>query len=185
MKIYIKNSVSETKPIPEKYVIDVCYEIVSYPGFVSADTEIRSVNLQNGTADEQALADYDAFIDNIYACLINRFEIVEIEESPRSKTSWYFWIYAKDSDGNIATKFLVRLRVSDHEYSEGHSKKAEHNYVERKAQEFKRPASKKRQDWKIKNIVINNDKYYSYEEAEDAIYEKMDKLSRELNNKEN
>lgn len=150
---------------------------------MASDSEINPSYLQDGTIDEQALADYDAFLDNIYACLSNRFDIVEIEESPKSVTSWYFWIYGKDADGNIATKLLVRLRISDHEYSKRHNRRAEHDYVKDKAQEFKRPASKREQDWKIINIVINGTKYSSYEEAEDAIYEKMDRLSNELNNK--
>lgn len=181
MKIYIRSS--EIKNSPEEYVIDVVYEVPTSFGEVSADTEIKPVYLTDGTVDEQALADYDAFIDNIYACLSNRFELVEVEESPRSKTSWYFWIYGKDADGNIATKFIVRMRISDHEYPERHNKKAERAFVKEKAQEFKRPKNKRYQEWKIKNITINGEMYSSYEEAEDAIYEKMDRLSRELNSK--
>lgn len=183
MKVYIRSSDDGRKSMTEEYIIDVFYEIPFDLNSVSADSEIKPIYLSDGTIDEQALADYDAFVDNIYACLYNRFEIVEVEESPRSKSSWYFWLYGKDAEGNVATKFLVRLRISDHEYSERHSKKAERKYVGSKAQELKQPASKSSQDWKIRNITINGDKYSSYEEAEDAIYEKMDRLSAELNNK--
>lgn len=181
MKIYVKGS--ENHMVSEDYIIDVIYEVSFDKSILASYSEIKPVYLQDGTIDEQALADYNAFIDNIYACLSNRFDIVDIEESLRSKTSWYFWLYGKDANGNVATKFLVRLRISDHEYSEYHNKKSEHNYVRGKAQELKRPLSKREQDWKIKNIIINGRKYNSYEEAEDAIYEEMDRLSKELNNK--
>lgn len=173
---------SEIRNFPEEYVIDVCYEVVAYPDSVSADTEIKPIYLQDGTVDEQALADYDAFIDNIYASLVDIFDVADIEESPKSKTSWYFWIYGKSVDGDVTTKIIVRLRVSDHDYSERHSKKAEHIYVDKKAQELKRPSSKQHQRWKIRNITINEETYSSYEEAEDAIYEELEKLNNKLNN---
>ena len=181
MKIYVRGS--ESKNLPEEYVIDVIYNVPFDKSILASNSEINPIYLHDGTIDEQALADYDAFIDNIYACLSNRFEVVEIEESPRSVTSWYFWMYGKDADGNVATKILVRLRISDHEYAERHNRKAEHDYVKNRAQELKRPSSKREQDWKIKNIIINGEKYSTYEEAEDAIYDKMDRLSKELKNK--
>ena len=183
MKMYIKNFVSETKHIHEKYVIDVCYEIVPYPGYVSVDTEIMPINLQNGM--EQTLADYNAFIDNIQTRLINRFEIVEIEEIPRSKTSWYFYLYAKNLNDNISTKFLIRLHLLDREYSKRHNARKERGFVERKAQEYKRPKEKLYQEWKIKQIIVNNKKYFSYDDAEDAIYDELEEYSKKIFNKGN
>lgn len=181
MKIYIRSS--EIKSLPEEYVIDVNYEVPFDESVVASSSEIKPVNLPDGSYDEQALADYDAFIDNIYASLCHRFEVVDVEESPMSKTSWYFWIYGKDANGNIATKFLVRLRISDHRYSERHSGKAERTYVDKKAQEYKQPASKKYQKWKLKNIIVNGQEYSTYWDAENAIDDEMEKLSNELNNK--
>lgn len=179
MKVYIKSDSSG----PNEYIVDVLYTVpFDTSVFASKESDIKPVQLPDGTIDEQALADYNCFIDNIYSCLSYYFDIAEIEESPKSQTSWYFWLYGKNKDGDIATKFLVRLRVSDHEYSEHHIKHSENQYVDYKAQELKRPQNKKVQKWKLREIIINGEHYSSYFEAEDEVEAEMEKLSDYLNN---
>ena len=179
MKLYVRSSEDRIKS--EDYIIDVVYEVSLDDEILASYSEIKPVYLKDGAIDEQALADYNAFIDTIYGCLCSRFDVVDIEESPKSKTSWYFWLYGKDEDGNVATKFIVRLRISDHEYAKHHNSRAEQKYVDNKAQDLKRAAMKKHQNWILKNIVVNGRNYFDYEDAEFDIFEKMDRLSDKLN----
>lgn len=41
------------------------------------------------------------------------------------------------------------------------------------------------QEWKIKQIIVNNKKYFSYDAAEDAIYDELEEYSKKMFNKRN
>lgn len=158
--------------------IDVCYDVPDASILAEIVGGITPVMWDNKKIDEQALADYDAFVSNVYEILYTFFDIVNIEKSNRSETSWYFWLYAKNKDDKVATKVLIRLRLSDHELPDTHDEQAENEYIGREAEKYKRPKDKLRQRWKLKNIVVNNDTYSSYDDAEDAIDEYLEELSR-------
>lgn len=182
MKKYIRSSAELN--LSKENVIDVIYNVpFDVKVFGSIPSDITPVTQLDGRIDEQALADYDAFVSNVYAALCAFFDVVDIEQSDRSETSWYFYIYAKNHDGDTATKFTIRLRLSDHEYSSRHDVGKEKIFVEKKVQEYKRPKEKAYQLWKIKQIVVNNKKYSSYDDAEDAIYDELERLSKNLFNK--
>lgn len=183
MKRYIRSTTNIF--ISEKNIIDVVYDVpFDTKVYGAIPSEITPVTDPDGKIDEQALADYDAFVTNIYAMLCKHFEIVEIEQSDRSKTSWYFYLFAKNRD-DVATKFLIRLRLSDHEYPDYHDCSKEKRFVEQKAQEYKMPKEKAYQEWKIKHIIVNNKKYYSYDDAEDMIYDELERYSKQMYNKGN
>ncbi|MCM1226177.1 MAG: hypothetical protein NC320_01970 [Clostridium sp.] len=184
MKIYIRSS-EQMGELANEYVVDVYYDVPDESVWSVISAGITPVAWGDNRVDEQALADYDAFVDNVYAALCAFFDVVDIEESNRSDTSWYFWLYAKNNDGDVATKFIIRLRLSDHEYPARHRVQDEKAYVEKKAQTYKRPAEKKFQEWKIKNITVNGKKYSSYDEAEDAIYDELEAYSKKMYNKGN
>ncbi len=186
MKIYIRSSELAINNLADKYIIDVCYEVDFDMGvYASEKSKIHPVKLPNGERDLQALADYNSFVTNVYGIISEYFDIVEIEESTKSDTSWYFWIYAKNENGEIATKFLIRLRLSDHEYTQRHSTELEKAFVDKKAQELKRPREKKLQKWRIREIIVNDETYHSYDEAEDAIDEELEAYSKKMYNKGN
>lgn len=168
------------------YHIEVFYDVDFDMSIYSAtESKIKPVKLKNGDIDQQALADYDSFADNIYAALCEYFEIVDIDFSDKSDTSRYFYLYAKDKSGSIATKFIIRLRLSDHEYTERHNVDLEKKYVEKRAQELKQPKTKKYQKWKIKKIVVNSSTYPDYDTAEDAICEELEEYSKRMFRKGN
>lgn len=180
--MYIKASVN--LKIFRNNVIDVTYNVpFDTKIFGSIPSEITPVMRLDDRIDEQALADYDSFVTNIYAMLSALFDVVDIEQSNKSETSWYFYLYAKNKNDGISTKFLIRLRLSDHEYSKRHNARKEREFVERKAQEYKRPKEKLYQEWKIKQIIVNNKKYFSYDDAEDAIYDELEEYSKKIFNK--
>lgn len=183
MKVYSSKSASNTLSFPKIYEIDVLYDVPFDVSVFAAESEINPVYLPDGTIDEQALADYNDFVDNLYTCLCSCFDVADIEEGTRSKTSWYFYLYGKNKEGKVATKFLVRLRVSDHEYSERHVKHSENHYVDYQAQDLKRPQTKKVQKRKLYSVIVNHETYGSYDDALDDMYDKMELLSDQLNNK--
>lgn len=186
MKIYIRSSGTVENNLTGEYIIDVCYEVdFDMSIYASEESKIHPIKLPKGERDLQALADYNSFVTNVYGIISEYFDVVEIEESSKSDTSWYFWIYAKNDDDIIATKFLIRLRLSDHDYTQRHSAELEKAFVSKKAQEFKRPLEKKLQKWRIKEIVVNNETYHSYDEAEDAIDEELEEYSKKMFNKGN
>jgi hypothetical protein len=92
-------------------------------------------------------------------------------------------MYAKNKEGKIATKFLIRLRLYDHDYSERHNVKLEKEFVKKKVQEYKRPKEKKLQKWVLKQIIINGDYYHDYYEAYDAIEQELEEYSKKMFNK--
>ena len=185
MKIYIRNSEQYMKEIPNEYIIDVFYDVPDESVWSVISAGITPIAWEDDRVDEQALADYNDFVDNIYAALCAFFDVVDIEESNKSDTSWYFWLYAKNKDGDVATKFIIRLRLSDHDYLVRHRERDEKTYVEKKAQTYKRPAEKKFQQWQIKSIVVNNEKYQDYDDAVDAIYNELESYSKKMYNNGN
>lgn len=185
MKIYIKNSEQVIGGIPNEYIVDVYYNVPDESVWSVISAGITPIAWKDDRVDEQALVDYNDFVDNIYAALCAFFDIVDIEESNRSDTSWYFGLYAKNKEGDVATKFIIRLRLSDHDYPARHRERDEKAYVERQAQTYKRPSDKKFQQWQIKGIVVNNEKYQDYDEALDAIYDELETYSKKMYNKGN
>lgn len=177
MKIYTK---SNTYDIEVLYDVDFDMSI-----YASDDSSIKPVKLSNDDIDGQALADYDAFADNIYGILSEYFEIVDVDFSDKSDTSRYFYMYAKNVDGDVVTKYIIRLRLSDHDYVERHNPTLEKQYVDKRVQDYKRPQNKKWQKWKLKSIVVNGKYFSSYDEAEDVIEAEMELYSKQIYNKGN
>lgn len=186
MKRYIRSAkYTSDQNVPE-YNIEVYYS-VDFDLTIAASTNssIKPVRLPNGKIDQQALADYDAFADNVYEILCYYFDVVDVDFSDKSDTSRYFYMYARDENGELATKFIIRLRLSDHNYENRHNTQAEHRYVNQRVQTLKQPNSKKIQRWKLENIVVNQESFLSYFDAEDAIESKMQLLQKNLLNKNN
>lgn len=173
-------------------IIDVLVWIDAYGDIphlrIAAGTtkDILPTMLPDGTIDQQALANFKAFIDNIFAVLYEYYDIVDIDFSNKSDTSHYFWVYGKKSDGTIGTKVVCRLRISDHEYSEWHDEAAEKKYVNDRAQsdDIKRPKEKTTyQQWRIKSIVVDGNKYTDYDDAIDKIEEELEEYAKRISNK--
>lgn len=181
MKRYIKSTKYENNGNIQEYNIEVCYSVeLDLDIAASTYSSIKPVRLPNGETDQQALADYNAFADNVYEILCYYFDIVDINFSDSSDTSRYFYMYAKDKDGNLATKFIIRLRLSDHDYGPEHDTKKEHEHITKRSQELKKPSSKKTQRWKFRNIIVNDKTCFSYIDAEDEIESRMESLQKHL-----
>ena len=86
-------------------------------------------------------------------------------------------------DGTLATKFIIRFRLSDHRYSDSHDEKAEKKFVDEKAQDYKKPADKIHQKWKLKGIIVNGDEFDSYWDAEEHIEDMLKDIYHRLTGK--
>lgn len=123
----------------------------------------------------QAFNDWESFILNIEGLFeYYDYEIVKESFSKVSKTSHYFYFYAKDKDGMIKVKFMYSLRVSEHDNEYANAVlKADTEIV---AQLNKKSKASK-QKWKIKDIVVNDSKFSDYDEAYDYIDEYLERCS--------
>ena len=180
MKIYIRTAEQRTAFLRSENVIDVYYSVPDESVWSIISAGITPVAWGDGRVDEQALADYNDFVDNVYATLCAFFDAVDVEKSIKSDTSWCFGLCAKNKDGDIAARYIIRLRISDHDHPTRHREQDEKKYVEKQAQSYKKPADKKFQNWRIKSIIVNNEKFQSYDEVLDAIYEELESYSKRM-----
>lgn len=181
MKRYVRSSDYIPEDDPLEFDIEIVLELDQPYWYDKVVSTIKPVKDSDGNIDEQALADYNDFITNLFGVLDSYFEVVDFTQSPKdAKTSWYFWLFAKRADGTVATKVICRLRISDHEYEDYHDPKKEHEYVEQESQKYKTPKDKPFQKWKVKSIIVNGDFYDSYDDALDSIDTQLEEYSRKL-----
>lgn len=175
--------------------VDVYFDV--YQIVDIAATKIKPVLKPDGSMDEEAWSLYDEFITNIYGLINSRFEEISFEPSPYSNTSWYLWFYVKNKDGSANGSKIFRIRISDHgnhyalqndssdkgKLELAKIKEKEREYVQKYANEHKRPADKVGdQKYIMKHILINNSKFTDYDDAYlyvdkllDSIYKKFSK----------
>ena len=115
--------------------------------------------------NEQAYADYVNFLETIEEIFdLYDFNITFAPTS--SKTSRYIWTTRNDEILADNVPCFIRLRVSDHvqSFSERGDKLAGQKDKDF-AEKIKRPASKSKQRYKLKELIVNKDSYSTYEEA--------------------
>ena len=194
MKKLVYSSKQYTPAITEINV-DVYFDVYEIADIAAA--EIKPVLNPDGSMDQEAWLLYDEFITNVYGLINSRFEEISFEPSPYSNTSWYLWFYVKNKDGSTNGSRIFRIRISDHEnhyaLQNDSSDKAklelvkikekEREYVQKYANEHKRPVDKVGdQKYIMKQILVNNSKFIDYDDAYlyvdkllDSIYKKFSK----------
>lgn len=137
---------------------------------------IRRIKRDDGTIDEQALQDFEDFIVEVENLLLYYdFDLVEDHRSNYSKISRYYYFYPRKKDTNkINEKYLIFFRISDHELITDKDTKAYYNRI---AQKYSRQESNKIQRYKIRSIIVNEDRYYNYDDALDAVERIIENLS--------
>lgn len=128
----------------------------------------------------QALEDYDAFVENIEDLLIDVYGLELTYFNDSDDNSRYYNFLAKDSSGNIKFRFRLRLRISNH--SSHRTKEQIHNKKEElDSPELKRLLTedqiRKLQPY-FKSIIVNDERYSSYEEAYLDINDKIENWVR-------
>lgn len=136
---------------------------------------IKPLVLPDGTIDQLALDEYEDFIVNLLG-VFDRcdFEVIEERESPFS-FSHYFDLVKSDDITNKDYKYILYIRVSDHELEKGRLSVQREWYADH-AETQKQPATKSKQKWKLKRLTVNKDTYFSYDEALDDIEHRLESM---------
>lgn len=137
------------------------------------EAAINPIVRDDGSIDESALSEYQEFLINVFSILDeNEFEVIEDHESDRSSTSHYMSAYKKDALSGESIKCIIFIRISDHDLAR-RSEDSRKSYYKSEAERLKQPKSKKKQTWRFYNIVVNGQKFNSYDEALEAINRKL------------
>ena len=127
-------------------------------------SKIKPLMLPNGKCDQLALDEYTDFVVNLLNVFDEAgFEVIEERQSPKS-FSYYFDLVKKDQANKKDYKYILFVRISDHELSPD-QQHVQRNWFNDYAQKLKQPESKSYQRWQLKKITVNKDTYFSYDEA--------------------
>ena len=146
-----------------------------YPVAASSDSEIKPLLKVDGTVDQLALSEYEDFVINLLGVFDRAdFEVIDERHSPYS-CSYYFDLVKKDQENKKDYKYILFIRISDHLLSKDREK-YRNDWFNSRAQQLKEPKSKSKQVWKLKQIVVNKDTYYSYDEALDELEKRFESM---------
>ena len=135
-------------------------------------TDIRPVVNEMKEIDSQAYADYMSFVQTLWNVIeYYGFEMFKMKTSKSFPgTSKYAWVAHASEVGKQDTPLIVKVRVSDHDQHLSDTHLAEvkkQNKLE--AEELKLPKDKQRQRFFVEDIIVNNQRYKTYEEALNAV----------------
>lgn len=124
--------------------------------------------------DEQAMAQWNNFIDNVLATLdYYDFDVVDNHKSNHEgSASYYISFYPTDSKGKIISKYLINFRISDHFIPNLNKKSI--GYYRKLAQKNSRTEGKQR--WKLESLIVNDRTFESYDDALDYLDSVFSKL---------
>lgn len=126
--------------------------------------ELLPLQNPDGSYDELALDYYEEFIINALE-VFGEHDLVIIDEhqSPRSKSNYFSFVKEEDLD-QADYKYILFIRISDHDIRQ-ESKAGRRKFYDNKAEALKQPPTKSKQTWKFKDIIVNNARFNTYEEA--------------------
>lgn len=137
-----------------------------------AATEIKPVFIDKDKqiVDDLALANFSAFVDNVFE-ILDYYDFVVNEEYKRTSKSFphtahYAWVARREQVNAGDVPKYIHLRIADHlqhETPQFSSRMKEKQRQE--ADAIKLPKTKKKQRYTVENIVINNEVCNTYEEA--------------------
>lgn len=144
--------------------------------FVPEEYSVNDIDLAASTIvpihegyqlDEQAMSQWNNFIDNVLATLdYYDFDVVDNHKSNyEGSASYYISFYPTDSKGQIISKYLINFRISDH-FIPNLNKKST-RYYRNFAQKNSRTEGKQR--WKLEALIVNDKTFDSYDDALDYL----------------
>ena len=166
IKAFVSNNVINITAyfVPEEYSVN--------------DTDLAAstiVPIHKGhQLDEQAMAQWNNFIDNVLATLdYYDFDVVDNHKSNHEgSASYYISFYPIDSKGQTISKYLINFRISDH-FVPNLNKKST-GYYRKLAQKNSRTEGKQR--WKLESLIVNDRTFESYDDALDYLDSVFSKL---------
>lgn len=161
------------KYINQKEVFELDINIT----FVQSDIDIAATDIKpiiidkdKQILDDSAQSDFNVFVQNLFATLTYYdFEILDdYKHTSKSfpRTSEYCWVaHRTELDADSVPKY-INLRISDH--FQNFSKARDRQLAKQRqaeANSIKRPSTKKKQKFEVEEIVVNNQTYFTYEDA--------------------
>lgn len=142
---------------------------------LAADTKIVPLRDEEGNLDQQALTQWNTFIDNVVSYIeYLDFEIVDNHSSNRPTSySHYTSFYPTDKNENQKTEYLINFRISDHVVN--HLKKKSRYYYQNLAKRNKRSEGDK-QKFRLVAVTVNNETFETYEQALSYIEKQLENL---------
>ena len=136
--------------------ITAVYELVDCIECATDDSE--------GLPSAVIISDYDSFILSALDIFDDHnFDIIQEQESPYSQS--YYAAFVKREDAAASDyKYILFVRLSDHHINNA-SKSGRQKYYRDLAQQLKQPASKSKQLWKLKEVIVDGIQYASYDDA--------------------
>lgn len=129
-----------------------------------AATKILPLKPDGEKYDKHAVDLYDEFIMDALAIFdYYDFIILNEHQSPYTKSEYYTLVKQSQYEKQDY-RYVLFIRLSDHE-TEIETKKSKMRYYSAIADEIKQPATKRKQVWRLKEIIVNNQHYSSYEDA--------------------
>lgn len=139
---------------------------------IFAASKIKPLTRPDGSRDLRAVDEYDEFVMNVLSIFdYNDFEIIEEHESPYSD-SCYFTLVKKDDFKNQDYKYILFVRISDHENRRS-TRRQRNKYFANKAYDMRKPDTKSKQIWKLKEITVDGLSFQSYDEALDEVAKRL------------
>lgn len=131
---------------------------------VSSETSILPLQLDGEKYDRHALDLYNEFIMNALAIFdYYDFVILEEHQSPYTKSEYYTLVKKSQYEAQNY-RYVLFIRLSDHE-TEVATKQSKMKYYSKVADDLKQPTTKRKQVWRLKEIIVNDQHYASYEDA--------------------
>ena len=148
--------------ISRSLAINVCVEFEIDSASVAA--AIQPVKQSDGTIDEQALTEYDAFITQAEMYLEDAgLEIIDFDDSNASATSRYYTLADAEAHRNGTSKYVIFLRISDH------VPKLRAEQYQRIKRRWRGTAATLGVKYKVRKITVNSATFYDYDSACDEI----------------
>lgn len=171
----IKIISNTTQFIPKDHIIEI---IVNYSE-IEESFEIAASNDKTPKiktySKEELKNKFNTFSLNVLNYIHDRGFIIE-DNHPSNRNgslSYYITFYPTDEDGNIKDKFLIFLRLSDHNIN--NLNKRSLNYHKRTAAQFKR-SNDKTQKYMFENIVVDGVQCKGFASALDRVYDILDDM---------
>lgn len=144
---------------------------------LAADTKIVPLRNELGELDQQAITQWNNFIDNVVSYIeYLDFEIIDNHSSNRASSySHYTSFYPTDTNGNRKTEYLINFRISDHVVN--HLKKKSRYYYQNLAKRNKRSEGEK-QKFRLVAVTVNNETFETYEQALSYVEEQLENLQK-------
>ena len=166
MKLKLKETSELSDLVPIKRItVNISFEC-------DLSESIRPLRKPDGSYDLVALEEYHEFIINSLSIFdAHNFEILEEHQSPRSESEYFTLVKSDDLKGENF-RFILFVRLSDHPNDED-SYSVTQKYYSDRSDTLKQPKTKSKQIWKLKEITVNNETYYSYDDALEDIDKRL------------